>query len=103
MQPASHGGRRKGYAVERERIVAFALLTESNMRDFGSNLHTVYPIDETPCFGELLSAIDEADREMWRERDRMAGAQVYVVSTDRCSDHDAVLARGGSLTAPSST
>ncbi len=27
----------------------------------GWGFHRVYPIDEAPCFGDLLRAIDEAD------------------------------------------
>lgn len=54
---------------ERERIVAVGLLTESDLRTLGREFRRVYPIDETPCFAELLRAIDEADREFWRERD----------------------------------
>jgi hypothetical protein len=54
-----------------ERIVAVALLTETNLQMLGNNLEKVYPIDETPCFPDLLWAIDEADREHWREQDRL--------------------------------
>ena len=28
-----------------------------------------WPLDETPCLGALLQAIDEAERKPWRERD----------------------------------
>jgi hypothetical protein len=54
-----------------ERIVAVALLTETNLQMLEDNLKKVYPIDETPCFPDLLRAIDEADREHWREQDRL--------------------------------
>jgi addiction module HigA family antidote len=30
----------------------------------------VFPVDETPCFSQLLEAIDEADRELHREENR---------------------------------
>jgi hypothetical protein len=56
--------------MPRERIVAVGLLTEANLRMLGSSLKTVFPIDETPCFTDLLRAIDEADRAHWRARDR---------------------------------
>jgi hypothetical protein len=58
---------------ERERsgrIVAVALLTQEQLDMLGSSLKKVYRIDETPCFPELLEAIDRADREHWREEDR---------------------------------
>jgi hypothetical protein len=54
-----------------ERIVAFGLLTQTNLDMLGTSLKKVYPIDETPCFPDLLRAIDEADREHWQEQDRL--------------------------------
>ena len=53
------------------RIVAVGLLTRSEFDRYGSGLKKVFPISETPCFTELLRLIDEADREHWREHDRM--------------------------------
>jgi hypothetical protein len=53
-----------------ERIVAVALLTQEQLDLLGPTLKQVWPIDGTPCFDGLLQAIDECDREMWRERDR---------------------------------
>ena len=53
-----------------EKIVAVALLTQSNLDTYGAALKKVFPIYETPCFGELLDAIDQADREHWRAEDR---------------------------------
>jgi hypothetical protein len=47
-----------------ERIVAVGLLTQSDLKALGSTFQRAYKIDETPCFGELLRAIDEADRTM---------------------------------------
>ena len=52
-----------------ERIVAVGLLTQENLDRLGPTLKQVWPIDGTPCFDGLLQAIDECDREMWRERD----------------------------------
>jgi hypothetical protein len=51
------------------RIVAVGLLTEDNLSCLGKCLRRAWKVDETPCFGSLLNAIDEADREIWRERD----------------------------------
>jgi hypothetical protein len=51
------------------RIVAVGLLTQRDLSALGSGFARAFPIDDTPCFGELLRAIDEADRELWRERD----------------------------------
>ena len=52
------------------RIVAVGLLTREDLTALGPAFDRAWPIDETPCFGELLQAIDEADRRIWRERDR---------------------------------
>ena len=54
-----------------QRIVAVGLLTQTNLDMLGQSLKRVYSINETPCFEGLLSAIDEADREHWREQDRL--------------------------------
>ena len=51
------------------RIVAVGLLTEDNLSCLGKSLKRAWKVDETPCFGGLLSAIDEADRELRRDRD----------------------------------
>ena len=63
--------------VQKERIVAVGLLTQRDLDMLGQSFDRLWPVDETPCFGTLLSAIDEADREIHRERDalsRSAGA-----------------------------
>lgn len=52
-----------------KRIVAVGLLTQQDVHRLGPTFNRAWPIDETPCFGEILRAIDEADREVWRERD----------------------------------
>jgi hypothetical protein len=54
--------------VPNGRIVAVGLLTQAHLDRLGPSLTHVWPVDETPCFGELLQAIDEADREVRRER-----------------------------------
>jgi hypothetical protein len=51
------------------RIVAVGLLTQRDVDVLGANFRHLWPIDEAPCFSQLLQAIDEADRELWRERD----------------------------------
>ena len=55
-----------------ERIVAVGLLTQTHVNMLGTSLKKVYRIDQAPCFADLLRAIDEADREHWREEDRLA-------------------------------
>ena len=51
------------------RIVAVGLLTQRDLDVLGSGFDRAFPVDQTPCFAELLRAIDEADRELWRDRD----------------------------------
>ena len=46
------------------------LLTARDLHVLGPTFDRVWPVDETPCFADLLLAIDEADRRVWRERDR---------------------------------
>ncbi|MBC9032217.1 hypothetical protein IAG41_07430 [Sphingomonas sp. JC676] len=52
------------------RIIAVGLLTARDLERLGQEFRRVYPVEETPCFGELLSAIDDADRKMWEEHDK---------------------------------
>ena len=56
--------------MPKEQIVAVGLLTARDVGLLGQQFHRIWPVDEAPCFQGLLEAIDEADREMWRERDR---------------------------------
>jgi hypothetical protein len=58
--------------VTEDRIVAIGLLTAGDVRLLGPSFERAWPIEDTPCFGQLLHAIDEADRALWRERDRTA-------------------------------
>ena len=44
------------------RIVALCLLTESELAILGEDFDRSFPVDEVPCSGRLLRAIDEADR-----------------------------------------
>lgn len=46
------------------RIVAVGLLTQTDLDVLGSTFTRIWPVEETPCFSELLRAIDEADREI---------------------------------------
>ena len=52
-----------------DRIVAVGLLTERDILLLGPQFTRAFPVDEVPCFQGLLSAIDEADRDLWRARD----------------------------------
>ena len=47
-----------------ERIVAVGLLTQREVELLGHGFSRLWPVDDTPCFGDLLKAIDEADRNL---------------------------------------
>ena len=55
-----------------EPIVAFGLLTQGDLDRLGLSFARSFPVSETPCFGGLLAELDEADRLVWRSRDRDA-------------------------------
>lgn len=52
-----------------ERVVAIGLLTERDPETLGKSFMRLWPVDETPCFVGLLQATDDADRELWRDRE----------------------------------
>jgi hypothetical protein len=54
---------------EDEAIYAVALLTRSEAALLGPAFARLWRVEMTPCFGELLAAIDEADRQHWRKVD----------------------------------
>ncbi len=55
--------------VAQERIIAVGHLTRPDLERLGPTFTRVWPVDETPCFSELLRAIDDADREIRRKCD----------------------------------
>jgi hypothetical protein len=44
-----------------ERIVAVGLLTQTDLDVLGQGFRRAFRIDDDPCFGELLAAIDAAE------------------------------------------
>ena len=46
----------------KNRIVAVGLLTQDDLDVLGPAFERAYPIDESPCFAQLLQAIDDVDR-----------------------------------------
>lgn len=53
-----------------EGIIAVALLTRRDLDRLGAGFSLAFAVNEVPCFGELLVAIDNADRELHRQRDQ---------------------------------
>ena len=50
-----------------QRIVAVGLLTQREVELLGDGFSRLWPVDNTPCFTELIQAIDEADRKFEQE------------------------------------
>jgi hypothetical protein len=44
-----------------ERIVAVGLLTQRELDLLGPSFTREWPLDDSPCFAELIEAIDAAD------------------------------------------
>lgn len=53
--------------LAQDRIVAIGLLTQREVQLLGRGFTRIWPVDETPCFEDLLKAIDEADRQLETE------------------------------------
>lgn len=58
--------------MNRDRIVAVALLTERDLSLLGANFSHVWPVEDAPHFHELLTAIDDADRTFTQADNRHA-------------------------------
>ena len=56
-----------GDFVGSKRAVAVSLLVNEDVRMLAPAFSSLWPVDETPSFGSLLQAIDEADHEHRRE------------------------------------
>ena len=50
--------------MAKERIVAVGLLTQREVELLGHGFSRLWPVDDTPCFQDLLQAIDDADLEL---------------------------------------
>lgn len=72
---ATPGARRLIRGVEkhlarREKIVAVALLTDTDLERVGGSLKRVFPLDQGSDFSDLLAAIDDADSKSKEARPR---------------------------------
>jgi hypothetical protein len=61
--------------VEPRKIVAVGLLTQRDVDVLGHGFSRLWPVDETPCFTDLLQAIDEADQELREEHRQNEASQ----------------------------
>ncbi len=48
------------------QIVAIGLLTRRDLGLLGRGFDRAFPVDPTPCFEDLLRAIDDAERKLQR-------------------------------------
>jgi hypothetical protein len=56
-------------AEEDEAIYAVALLTRSELTSLGPAFARAWPVHDAAGFGELLAAVDDADRSFWLRQD----------------------------------
>lgn len=54
--------------MDYEQIVAVGLLSKNDVALLGPSFEQLWPVDDAPCFGDLLRAIDKADRQFRDER-----------------------------------
>jgi hypothetical protein len=64
-----------------ERIVAVGLLTQREVEMLGHGFSRLWPLDDSPCFSELLQAIDRAERELRSEVQEPIGS-AYPAAAD---------------------
>ena len=50
--------------MDQKRIIAVGLLTQRELAALGPAFDRVWPVEQAPKFGELLRAIDDADRTL---------------------------------------
>lgn len=50
-----------------QKIIAVGLLTQDDVDRLGSTFQRIWPVQDAPCFSQLLRAIDQADRELREE------------------------------------
>jgi hypothetical protein len=58
--------------LAKDRIIAVGLLTQRDVDVLGQGFSRLWPVDETPCFADLLQAIDDSDRELQRKPEMKA-------------------------------
>lgn len=61
--------------MSEQRIVAVGLLTQREVELLGDGFSRLWPVDSTPCFTELIQAIDEADRKFEQEHQNEVKSQ----------------------------
>ena len=67
--------------ISGERIVAVGLLRQRDIARLGNQFTTLWPVQGTPCFGSLLDAIDQADREI-RQDEQTSGRHTAEIAVN---------------------
>ena len=62
--------------LPQDRIVAVGLLTQREVELLGHGFSRLWPVDDSPCFTELLQAIDDADRELKQSGEEKHGPKL---------------------------
>jgi hypothetical protein len=55
------------------KIIAFGLLTQRDLKTLGPSFSRAWPVDEAPCFTQLLDAIDVAESQSLRREGEVDG------------------------------
>jgi hypothetical protein len=64
--------------LAKQRIVAVGLLTQREVELLGHGFSRLWPVDQTPCFEDLIQAIDDADRQFGEEHaEKLTGGNRY--------------------------
>lgn len=50
--------------------MAVGLLTERDLNLLGDSFTRLWPLEEAPCFDRLIEAIDQAERDLKRSKER---------------------------------
>ena len=56
--------------MPKDRIIAVGLLTERDVTLLGPTFDRLWPVEDAPGFDDLLEAIDDADRALFKEKGR---------------------------------
>ena len=54
---------------DREHRIIIRWRTRGQVEALAPTLERIYPADQSPCFGDALEAIDEAERRVWNDGD----------------------------------
>ena len=58
--------------MSNDRIIAVGLLTTRDVALLGPTFERLWPVEDAPDFSELLKAIDEADCDLKKRKNRNA-------------------------------